>query len=397
MQKGPAYLRLFCLVVAVIIISSNIDHFSGANAPPLSVGDSGYSSGFQGPTARFYGIQGSVYSGGVIRESETQHSSSASLHQFDSVLRYDPDASGSGYPNLIGEQTSVFIPRESLGSIPSWLPSNWLNTMSYIQNPQQTYEWTVGENTYYMEQWLLRYYISLGAEWDGNIDFLGGHGEIPPAQSGITENNFPSDTELWIEFRLDPTWYIQGQGTAYFAIGKVQLAESVQYGAQDVNGNDAGDARTDVSIVPESQAAVNYLYYEPWGEGAVQTHDASYYQGKALNPELFTDRVYLRIDLNKIGVYSGNQLIGIGYWVKGDTLKIAFDMTVFVVGQWDVQDIQNNPDDFGRFQRTSASSDFFTWLLSPETLAWLIPVLILGAIIFFAPWVLVLIFSLIRG
>jgi hypothetical protein len=374
------------------------------NVPEVAA-QSGYSSAFEGPKARFYGIEWdrpattifgvSTGGGGTIRFSQTDLHSGTSLSQFDTVLRFDPDSASTGFPNLFGEQTSVFIPRESLGSIPSWLPSNWINTMSYIQNPQASYNWTVGDKTYSMQQWLLRYYVSLSAEWNGNIDILGGHGEIPPAQSGITENSF-QDLDLWIEFDVEPSWYIQGQGTAYFAIGKVQLADSAQYQAKDVNGN-MGNARTEVSVSPESQAALAYLYYEPWAVGAAQNHEASYYQGKQLNPAYFTDKVYMRFSLNNFGVYSGNQLLGIGYWVKGDTVKLAFDMTVFVVGEWSVQDIQNNPDDFGRFQRTGASSDWLTWLFSAETLTWLIPVAIFVGLLLFAPWILVLIVSIFRG
>lgn len=362
---------------------------------PFAHADSGYSSGFEGPKARFYGVK----TGGALY-SQTDLHSGVSLSQFDTVLRFDPDASSSGKPNLIGEQTSVFIPRQSLGSIPGWLPSGWLNSMSYIQNPQAVYNWTIGDRTYYMEQWLLRYYVSVSAEWDGSTDLFGGHGEAPPQSVyPAGENNYPSNTELWIKFTMEPTWYIQGQGTAYFAIGKVQLADTVQYGACDVNGNPAGDSRTTVSIAPESQSALAYLFYEPWGSGSVQNHEANYYYGKQLNPALFTDAVYMRINLNKFGVYgdAASAPFPIGFWTKGDTIKVAFDMTVFVVGDWSVQDIQEDPDDFGRFQRSDSADDWFSWLLSSETLAWLIPIAIIVAILLFAPWVIVMIVSLFRS
>ena len=378
---------VFACLAVLLIMFSTCGIFGFAQAQ-------GYSSGFEGPKARFYGVK---LGSGALYSQSSQHSGS-SLAQFDTVLRFDYDAATSGKPNLFGEQTSVFIPRESLGSIPAWLPSSWLNTMSYIQNPQASYNWTIGDRTYYMEQWLLRYYISLSAEWDGSTDLFGGHGEAPPqSQYAGGENNFPS-MELWVEFDVEPTWYIQGQGTAYFALGKVQLADSVQYRACDVNGNDAGTARTTVSVSPESQGAINYLYYEPWGTGGSQNKEASYFMGKQLNPALFTDKLYMRLALNKFGVYGGaaSAPLPIGFWTKGDTVKVAYDITVFVIGEWNVQDIQDNPDDFGRFTRTGAADDWLTWLLSSETLAWLIPVAIFVAVLLFAPWIIVLLVSLLR-
>lgn len=396
--KGGVWTRIlvaFCIFIVVGTIANVL------NIPkPMSSLSYGYSSGFQGPKAKFYGAEWTVQGAAVryplsLSGMPTPPWGAPSLTQFNTVLKFDADGESTGVPNLIGEETSVFIPRESLGSIPAWLPTSWLNTMNYIQNPQANYSWTVGDNTYYMEQWLLRYYISISAEWDGSIDLLGGHGEIPPAQVGITDNSY-SNLRLWIEFDTEPTWYIQGGGTAYFAIGKVQLADTVQYTASDVNGNSVGGARTTVSVSPESQAALIYLYYNPWGQGSVQNHNANYYLGNQLNPSLFVNKTYMDINLNKFGIYSGTTAGGVGFWVKGDTLKMSFDVTVFVIGKWNVQDIQDNPDNFGRFTRIYAASDIFSWLFSASTLAWLIPVIIIVLLIIFAPWFLLAVISLFR-
>lgn len=402
--KGSLVFRVVAML-AILVLVTTVLNLAGFGRPSqLGVGDFGYSSAFEGPKAKFYGLTWDPNGNGQRRYSATQWSSPASLHQFDTIMKFDGDEANSGKPNIVGEMTSVFIPRESLGSIPSWLPMSWINTMNYIQNPQAKYNWTINEKDYYMEQWLLRYYVTFSAEWDGSTDMFGGHGEAPPQSNYPGGDNSYGNLNVWIELDTEPTWYIQGQGVAYFAIGKVQLANDVNYFSTAINhggifDSGKGTARNDVSVAPEAAPSLSYLYYQPYGDGQQQVHESSYYMGKELNPAYFSAKTFMQLTFNKFGCYgdSGSPPFPVGFWTKGDTATFAFDVTVFVVGQWNVQDIQNDPSNYGRFQRVDSGQGFFDWLLSAQTLAWLIPVAIFVALIFFAPWVIIMLIALFRG
>lgn len=346
----------------------------------LSVSASGYSSAFEGPKAEFYGV--AYRPDGQTNTLYYTDSSyySASLHRFDSVFKFDSDEHNGGKPNLIGEQTSVFIPEETIWYAPDWVPRDWLDDHEYVNNPVAVHEWEISNNMYYMEQWLLRYYVSFGAEWENSED---------PRNIAFTNLNVYENLECWFKMNLEPTWYIDGGGTAYFAVGKIQLAHNAIYGAVDTDGNDV-DIRNQVSVSPESTNSLVYLFHNAFGgeraESTVYT-----YKGKDLNPEYFTDNVYFRIDFNNFGVQAGNDW-GLFWWTKGDTVTLAFDVTVFVIGEWTVQDIENDPDAYGRLTRQTYDLEGLInlvtgWFDSPY--AWVIMVIIaVILLIVFAPWIL---------
>jgi hypothetical protein len=111
-----------------------------------------------------------------------------------------------------------------------------------------------------------------------------------------------------------------------------------------------------------------------------------------LNNDYFRDAVYLKLNLNHFGVrefWDGLQLK-----IRGDVATFAFDVVAFEIGQWSVQDIQENPDDFGRFVRTDVSGGWLDWIY--DNLWWLLPAAIVVVLIFVAPWFLVLIISIFR-
>lgn len=374
------------LLVALFLMCINLNGLVSAQ--------SGYTSAFEGPKAEFYG----TYYNGAYWSDYSSHSGTSSA-QFNAVLNFDIDAASSGKPNIMGSMTTVYIPDNSIGgTLVDWLPSTWLNQHNYINNPVQTYNWTIGGRTYYMEQYLLRYYVSLSAEGSGGAGLISGTGEYPPQNQYPNGDNSYENLQVWIKFNLEPTWYIQGQGTAYFAIGKVQLANAVDLSGQTTDGSEV-DPRSSVSVYPSSDSQVVFLTYEPFGASS-ETHESYYYQGKQLNSAYFTDSVYMKIDLSHFGLYGdwntpGNILSGV--WCRGDVATFCFDITVFVIGDWSVQDIQDDPDNFGNFVRVDSSETWLSWLTSPSTLAWLIPALIIVAVIFFAPWLIVLVVSIFRG
>lgn len=376
------------LILGTIILSSLGGIY---NYTLFSTGDIGYSSGFQGPKAKFAGVR---YNGKTYTRTETR---GASLASFDTTLKFDPDSWDRGKPNIVGEMTSVFIPEESLSNVILWpgakaLPQEWLKRASVIPNPEKEYSWNISGKTYKMEQWVLRFYLSFSGEWDGfECEQPLGVGLFNPRN-----RNFYSNLEAWLELDLTPTWYIEGQGTAYFAISKIQVAEFKKT-AQDIQGKEVS-LDTEMSVSPYSPTAMLYIYYGLWGTTSQAEQEVSYYQGKLLNPALFKNKVYAHFDLNNFGVTSWYEFPVVK--TKGDVATIGFDMTVFVIGEWDVKDIQNIPEDFGRTSQTFMPPSLIDYLSDPRVQA-LLTLLSMAAffliIMLVAPGFLIAIIAIFMG
>jgi hypothetical protein len=419
------------LVSPVLLVLLGIMVFSMFCNVPEVAAQTGYSSAFEGPKARFFGVDyapthailsatNQDYDGEVDPPGLGNHflyasaddgsmlydNSMASRKTFDTTMDFDGDSSDANAPNLKGSMTSIYLPKDTLSSGVSWLPFSWLTRDQYVSNPMgDMINWTIGDTQYGMQKWLCHYSIALGAEWQGDVSFWGVSGEIPPP--GLGDNSY-EDLDVWVKIDTSPTSYYKNAQNTYFAIGKIQLADSIYYKGTSMKSGGLFDSnvvepRTVVSINPEGQGGLIYLYDTAFG-GAYKTENNEYsYQGQALNPQYFKDTSYFKISLNKFGVYSGaNFFAGLpivgSLWAKGDVAKITFDVIVFSIGEWKVQDIQDDPSGFGYFVKEDTSpSDFFTWLLSPATLAWLIPVAIFVVVLFFAPWVIILLVSIFRG
>lgn len=320
---------------------------------------------------------------------------------FDTTLKFDSDGWDTGKPNIIGEMTSVFVPASSLSNIVWWsgakaIPQDWLRGLQYIKNPQETYSWNISSKTYKMEQWLMRFYLSFSGEWDsageGSPGLFGG--VLYPQNFGQVVRNYYTNLEVWLEFDVRPTWYIEGQGTAYFAIGKIQVAEFKKI-AHDVSGNEVS-LDTQMSVTPESESSLLYIYHGLFGTSSPAEKEASSFDGKLLNPDLFTDRVFAHVDFNNFGVTAWNEFGTVK--TKGDVATIGFDVTVFVIGEWDVKDIQNIPTDYGRWTQTFTPNSLLDYLNDPRMQALLSLIAVVGVfllILIFAPSVLVAIMSMI--
>lgn len=413
-RKKRMFTRLTLALIMIML-------FSRVLASLNSVSAQGYSTGFEGPKARFYGVDYKVTD--PITNRYGQHflyasddsgrlifdNSMASRKTFDTTLEFDGDDDENGVPNLKGMMTSIYLPKDTLSGGASWLPYNWMTRDQYVTNPMgDMVNWTIGDTVYGMQQWLCHYSIALGGEWNGYVDFWGGSGEVPHLQyPTVLDENTYTDLDIWIKIDTSPmSYYVNAQKT-YFAIGKVQLADSIYYKGTTLSSGglfspNVVEPRSTVSINPEGQGGLLYIFDSAFGGASYTEKQAYSYQGQQLNPALFRDTSYIKISLNSFGVYGGaNYVAGVpvpgSYWVKGDVAKITFDVVVFTIGEWKVQDIQNDPSGFGYFARSdTAQPDLISWLTSTQTLSWLIPVLIVAVIIFFAPWILVLIFSLIR-
>jgi len=370
-------IRIVVIVVCLLILAQPDCHRTLLF--PLS--SIGYTFGGAGVKASFCGIDWTTDYG----EGQTDL-------RPDTAFFFDPDEPHKFAPNLVGEMTNAFVPSESLRSSPSWVPTDWMKTSSYITNPIRTVTWdlpnpdAVNETiAYEVQEWVLKMYVSMTAEWDAFVfDWTAGQGE--------SYNQRYMDTEVWIELIVnEPSWIFEGQPRTYFALGKIQCSDFA-YGVLG-KSEDEYTPTPKCSVTPESTSWV-YLYHQKYGSGGMKTpRDIFTYQGQVLNPNIFTDDMFISLKLNNFGTE---------YWTswgtvyqKGDAVTWGFDIHVFVVGEWKIKDIADLPDTYGRTPKEEVTAGPFLWLEGiindPRFAIWsfvgFMAVILLIFAIFF-PWVL---------
>jgi len=392
MKKNVQMLVVIALVVALLL--------GGGAGLQFATQDLGYSTAFQGPKARFIGAR---VNNAPYTSTDPQ---GAGQSAFDTTMNFDVDAWDSGKPNIVGEMTSVFVPKEQsqfswlVGHLPTTEAStDWANSLENIQNPQEgsPYSWNVSGKTYKMEQWLLKWFVSFKSTWDDRATPGTQTSERPyPVIPGERQRNAHSNTQLWFEIDITPTWYIQDSGgTAYFAIGSIQVAAEKKF-AVDNDGQNV-NFETDMSYAPTERGLL-YMYNGLFGGEQTETSNIQTYQGKELNPKYFRDKVYCHFDLNNFGVTGWNELLT--KKAKGDVVTVAFDVRVFVIGEWTVKDIQKIPSNFGFTAQTDQPASFIDYLKDPRYQALItmaVAIIIFVLLALFAPWVLLAIFAMFTG
>lgn len=402
--------RNFIIVLAIIILA-----VESVGMTAFSIIDwfwwSGYTSGYQGAKGRFYGLK--------LPANQYGDGSSEPIYRvFDTQPTYfvwDLDAPLMQKPDIIGELTSIFIPSETIGESPDWIPDWLVRKATTITNPRYVYdEWQFEEETpfeitfYRMENWRLVWFFTFGAH-----GHYGGHpttnDEIPYADAFTDGRNAYRDLEVWFEIDLTPVWYFSGAKTAYFAVAKAMMGpDGAIYGRWTQDQElDYDQRNSGCAVIPESAYTILPIFYAPWGEGGRADKEPYEYLGKELNPALFTDKVYTKFTLKDFGINSwwDDHLPFPAFHWRGDVVTAMVYVDVFVVGEWKVQDIDDLPDWYGR------SAQFGSWA-GPFGEIWgflvgtqqgrfllLIILAIIGffIILFFAPWVILLISQLFGG
>lgn len=345
-MKGQTF-RFVVIIVCLVILASG-----GWQAIRLS--SQGYTTGYQGAKAQFYGLDWNY----------KELSGREILHLKGTVLHFDADELGrrySGACNLEGEMTSVFVPEQP--EFRSWIPTEWFMGSQYIQNPIHHYEWKLeneetNETTLYaMDEYVLKWYFSISADWDLN-------GE-PTGYAEYRTQRY-ADTKVWFQFDLNHIWYFEGADRCYFAIGKLMLTDIALGGKLGNEREDIEEEAEECRVTPMSPQSILSIYYRAFGGEPQRAEKTAYdYHGKKLNPDLFTDTVYSYFTLGNFGTKYWKTGIWPFYdkhW-KGDVVTCGFSMHVFVVGEWKVKDIQEIPEEYGRTSQQGESIGFWTHLL----------------------------------
>ena len=394
--------RIIIIIICLVVLTT-----SGAGSNlffPLSTFQA-YTTGYQGAHARFCGVAYPTATDGVGGLGHYQDS------LWGTTFAWDIDERGSGKPAIAGEMTSVFVPAESVGRVTSHFRSgadisSWLLESTERQNPVEAYEWELEDaegitHVYRMEEWVLKWYFSISAEPQGvEIPVMW----VPP---DIRRNSL-QDVQVWFEFDLTPIWYFENQTRSYFAIASLQISD-IELGGKLNNEDYETTYNTDMRTLPMSEHTPFTLYHGIFGTSANRAEKDAYdYEGKRLNPDLFTDKVYAYLTLQDFGVTAWVPW-SFGTVYRADAVTVGCDMHVFVVGEWAVKDVQDVPDDYGRTAKVGTSGSggiavsfgeaLQAFLTNPQAQLWafigLIALIVLGLAIV-APSLLFSLFGVVR-
>lgn len=317
-------------------------------------------------------------------------------------MTWDQDEKGSGTPPIAGEMTSVFVPSETVGKQTSTFGttgasiSEWLLDAQNIRNPVEVYEWDIEESAdstlhYRMEEWQLKWFFSISSEPTDD--------ELPFLDLIDSKRNALTDVQVWFEFDLSPIWYFENMTNAYFCIATIRLSD-FQLGGK-LGGTDyEDDFNPECRVLPMSPNTPLGIYYGLYGTSVNSAEKVVHdYEGRKLNPALFTDKVYAYFTLQDFGMNAWREYLQYKY--RADVVTVGFDVHVFVIGEWLVKEIQDLPDEYGRTAKTGSGgfawADFLQALYSPTTSIWLLLAIIAIVIIFLAIFFPQVLFGLSRA
>ena len=253
-------------------------------------------------------------------------------------ISFDPDTPDDYHPDFISEHTDFIVPKITPSSsiwTSSIIPNAWKNTIVNTENPVNVYQWNITNDngtvtSYIMEEWRAYWVIKAYVDpintkyiwtWDGKV----------PAEL-LAENRY-NNMELYFRILLntpDRNWYFEDADRVYFAIAKIKLVDV--YAEPSKEG--------DMKVQPKDPGTNLPLF------GATYS-DPLTYKGQKLNPNVFPETVETLIRFVDFG---GNVING---EARTDTITMVFEVRLFVIGEWIVQNIDDvpNPDDYHYSQR----------------------------------------------
>ena len=296
-------------------------------------------------------------------------------------MNWDADDDKKGLPDIEGEMTSIFLPIDVRASqIPDFIPQARAIALEDANtDPVNTYTWEIDNMAYKMEEYDLKWFVSLEAGYDST-------GILQDAES---DNQRYNDVEVWFKLDTSPSWIFEGADQSYFTVGKIEV-DYVQKQGREIG-------KIDVS--PESQGTAMTLFYQPYGSPVdfdEETWKGYESSGVRLNPEVFRDTLYTMIRLDDFGT---QQDWGIG-WIatEGDIVTWEFTVKVFVIGEWELIDVQDvseleldEESGYGRESKfeTVVGFDFErwwgeNWTLETKLVTFFIAILLLAGVVIIA-------------
>ncbi len=302
--------NLWVMALAIIVIATTA--FLGLGRMGFDI-TSGFTTAYEGVKPSFKGVytEGYAFEGSSFRGTQ---------------MDFDLDDPKLYLPDIEGEMTSIFLPKDiTYGSLPNWVPDSRAIALSALTPEVTVYEWDVGDKAYHMEEYDLKWFVSMEAGYDSQ-GFFDEEGN----------NQRYHNAEVWFELNTSPNWVFEGADKTYFTVAKI-IVDYVY-----VDGHD----KSIIDVSPESAGTAVSLFYMPYGEPInvdEETFKGFKAQDTRLNPELFRNKLYTMIRLDDFGTQAWlENLVSRRY--QGDIVTWEFTVKVFVVGEWTLKDQQVTPE-----------------------------------------------------
>ena len=353
--------------------------------------DIGYISGTQGlepqfNSVKFHGVWWSNTEQGLSLYTKygTSDKVYASSHSFGFAMQFDPDEAQKGMPDLCA--STQVLTRESDTPVSyAWqvpIGTKTLSNGTIVQVVKQF------EMYKYRMDWAMNLWLS-GSEWEAD----GKYEDYPDL---YIDGGCYSSSEVWI--KLVPKtfcYFTDNPEQVFFAPCYIALKEPVSWIGTDKDGkqtlNDAEIAAIN-DIIPESTGETTGVYYSRGGADALTESKLLSYQGVALDPSIFRNEYWTKINLIEFQAKSWSSW-GITHGWKYPSAYMHFMVDMFVVGQWTVYYKTGEVPQLTPHLPVieyDILTQFASWLGSPEIqlyLMFMMITLVLILIAWRAPWI----------
>jgi len=335
-------LILAAVLIGIIVISVAV----GITLQPMAVG---YTQGSQGIDFQFHSVhRNSEWWSATERGSPIYGDVYPSVRSFGASMVLDLDHAEKGMPDLCGSRGGFQVVNPDDPTPYTWR----VKTGTTVQNGQtmdvyKQYEMYRYEANFSMNIWLS------GTEWeaDGKYDDSGFGSYVSPNWAG---------SEIWIKVTPQSFVYFSGNPEqVYFAPAYIGLAkDSILSGVTE-------DKNAYADYIPKNQGEVLGIYYVR-GAMDVDINEQKLlsYQGQTLDPAIFRNEYWARIDLVQFKPRSWTDW----FWHKWEypSVHLEFKVYVYAIGQWTVYFKQGELPDLNPHTPVVKTSDpisnFFAWL-----------------------------------
>jgi hypothetical protein len=364
-------------LIVIILMSLLLVLLTGGSLLGLQTSHPGYLSGAQGLEVGF----NSVYFDGKWY-SNIETSGTPSSMSFGYSMDFDPDVVSDGYPDLCASQQVITVQTDMEPKSYIW---NYKVGSKTLDNGTIVDEYKQFEMYRYKCDWAMNLWLS-GPEWEAAVHY---------AVIGTTKDY--AGTKVWL--KLVPRSFVyfeENPDQVFFAPAYIGLAQDVSWAGLNKDGstvlNDPQIASSQ-DLIPKVQGEVVGIYYQRGGADVFTEDTLLSYKGTALDPEIFREEYWMRIDLMSFHSLSWRDWT-VHNW-KFPSAYLHFLVYEFVVGEWTVYfktgEVPTLKPHTPIIHVTDVLGDFFAWLTSPWTLFWLFglgSLLIIVLLIIFAPGLL---------
>jgi len=289
----------------------------------------GYITGYQGLQAEFDSVfvKNYWYDSTHKGPNSNYNNFEASATEFFDHINLDPDEATTYLPNLGASQTPVSVDLGYGTTVYQWAVKV---TEEVVEGSNATHTWTTTIETF-KEFQMIRY----KCDWSVNLWLTGDYNEA--TMTG--EAHVWRDAQIWI--RLVPqdfVYFEDNPDQVFFSPAKIQLS-SIEWWSTDNAGKE--DHTSNIAqyqdLFPEARGETLGIFYSRGGADTDLEQTILNFEGILLDPQVFREEYWVRLDLQMFRPFSWWSPYPISWSYEFPSVKLDFEVFVFVVGEWTVQ------------------------------------------------------------